>query len=276
MRATCQVADGPNGNPALVMALVTGNVFMPGKGMSFVLYAVVLVVSVASVMMGLDWLATPPTAVPKSVQTVRAPARPAAPRPAEVGKVESAKNAPREVAATTGKANSTTVPETDPMKSAQAKANATDSTAVSTANQSGVAAVAPETAGSAPASAIDNPQAGGADGSPGIIVNEEGVAAQANAPSPRCDVQACSARYHSFTASDCTYQPFDGPRRLCTVGNPPRQVSESPANAQTSDASKPAASSACNYDACGDAYRSFDPATCTYQPYEGPRRQCTK
>lgn len=32
----------------------------------------------------------------------------------------------------------------------------------------------------------------------------------------RCNVAACSGFYHSFRASDCTYQPFDGgPRRLC-------------------------------------------------------------
>jgi hypothetical protein len=33
---------------------------------------------------------------------------------------------------------------------------------------------------------------------------------------PACNVQACEAAYRSFTASDCTYQPLDGPRRLCT------------------------------------------------------------
>ena len=264
---------------------------MPGKGVSFLLYAVVLVVSVTSVMMGLDWLSTPPTVVPKSVQTVRAPAKPVAPRPADVNTVASIKTAPKKTATTTGKADSTTVPQTgavvaktDAVQSMQASAGATDSTAVSTAGQPDVAVVAPETAGSAPVSAIDNPQADGADGTASIITNEDGTAAQANAPSLRCDVQACSARYHSFTAIDCTYQPFDGPRRLCTVGNPPGQASDSPANVQTSDASKPAASSAskpaasssCNYDACADAYRSFDPATCTWLPFEGPRRLCTK
>src|SRR6185312_12278241 len=31
-----------------------------------------------------------------------------------------------------------------------------------------------------------------------------------------CNVSACSAAYHSFRASDCTYQPFGGERRLCT------------------------------------------------------------
>ena len=31
----------------------------------------------------------------------------------------------------------------------------------------------------------------------------------------QCNVDACGAAYHSFTASDCTYQPTSGPRRLC-------------------------------------------------------------
>ena len=39
---------------------------------------------------------------------------------------------------------------------------------------------------------------------------------QAPAAAPACNVQACEAAYRSFTAADCTYQPLDGPRRLCT------------------------------------------------------------
>jgi hypothetical protein len=31
----------------------------------------------------------------------------------------------------------------------------------------------------------------------------------------RCNVSACAAAYRSFRASDCTYQPFDGTRRVC-------------------------------------------------------------
>ncbi|TLP43124.1 MULTISPECIES: BA14K family protein [Cohaesibacter] len=30
----------------------------------------------------------------------------------------------------------------------------------------------------------------------------------------------------------------------------------------------------CNYRACSYRYRSFDPASCTFQPYNGPRRYC--
>jgi hypothetical protein len=32
----------------------------------------------------------------------------------------------------------------------------------------------------------------------------------------RCNVNACTAAYRSFRAADCTYQPSDGPRRLCS------------------------------------------------------------
>jgi hypothetical protein len=38
----------------------------------------------------------------------------------------------------------------------------------------------------------------------------------------RCDISACAAAYHSFRASDCTYQSFDGPRRVCE--KPPQGV----------------------------------------------------
>jgi len=40
----------------------------------------------------------------------------------------------------------------------------------------------------------------------------------ADAPQPavRCNVNACATAYpHSFRATDCTYQPSNGPRRLC-------------------------------------------------------------
>jgi|SRR6185369_15143813 BA14K-like protein len=38
----------------------------------------------------------------------------------------------------------------------------------------------------------------------------------ASEPEVRCNVDACTAAYRSFTRSDCTYQPSNGPRRLCT------------------------------------------------------------
>jgi len=35
------------------------------------------------------------------------------------------------------------------------------------------------------------------------------------AGAPQCNVAACTAAYHSFTAADCTYQPTNGPRQFC-------------------------------------------------------------
>ncbi len=40
-------------------------------------------------------------------------------------------------------------------------------------------------------------------------------ATQATSQANACNVDACSAAYRSFRESDCTYQPFEGPRRIC-------------------------------------------------------------
>jgi len=41
-----------------------------------------------------------------------------------------------------------------------------------------------------------------------------------------CDVAACAARYLSFRASDCTYQPYDGPRQVCEPSRHSQRSSE--------------------------------------------------
>jgi BA14K-like protein len=48
------------------------------------------------------------------------------------------------------------------------------------------------------------------------------AAAPAETPSPLCDVDACAAAYRTFQASDCTYAPSLGVRRLCTKGKRPQ------------------------------------------------------
>ncbi|MCK9919675.1 BA14K family protein [Microbacteriaceae bacterium K1510] len=52
---------------------------------------------------------------------------------------------------------------------------------------------------------------------PATTAAAEASEARAQAPSapPGCNVSACEAHYKSFRAADCTYQPNDGPRRLC-------------------------------------------------------------
>ena len=44
----------------------------------------------------------------------------------------------------------------------------------------------------------------------------------ANPAAELCDVNACAMAYRSFRATDCTYQPNFGPRRLCDKGKSPQ------------------------------------------------------
>jgi BA14K-like protein len=44
---------------------------------------------------------------------------------------------------------------------------------------------------------------------------DEAQAAAVQPAQAKCDLQACAAAYRSFSAADCTYQPYEGPRRLC-------------------------------------------------------------
>ncbi len=260
---------------------------MPGRGMSFILYVVVLVVSLSSVMMGLDWLSTPPPPIPKSVQTASAPVKTAvgkatvgeaAIKAAAAGKTATVKtDASKTDASKTG--SSKTASSKNPESKTAARKPATP--AVATTGEASHTAVAPAAANADAATQPDaaGGQGGGtSDNTLSAMANETdsgGADAQANA-GPRCDVQACAAHYRSFDPTDCTYQPFDGPRRLCTVGHPPQQASDTATGVETSDASREPASSSCNVQACAAAYQSFDAATCTWQPYDGPRRPCDK
>jgi hypothetical protein len=56
-----------------------------------------------------------------------------------------------------------------------------------------------------------------ADAKPAAAQISEGQtsSAQTSSSSPRCNVSLCETYYHSFRASDCTYQPYSGPRQYC-------------------------------------------------------------
>ena len=73
----------------------------------------------------------------------------------------------------------------------------------------GTAAVKATATGESASSSGDTPSAAAA----AVAQPAAQLAAQQN--SNRCDVRACASAYRSFRASDCTYQPFQGPRRLC-------------------------------------------------------------
>lgn len=42
-----------------------------------------------------------------------------------------------------------------------------------------------------------------------------GITTSEGRHAPSCNIRACSRSYRSFRASDCTYQPYRGERRLC-------------------------------------------------------------
>ncbi len=96
--------------------------------------------------------------------------------------------------------------------------------------------------------------------------------------SEKCDIEACKQAYFTFNPADCTYQPGNGPRRLCTKGTPPSaRPAQTPAQEIRADtAAAPQVSNKCDIDACKQAYFTFNPADCTYQPSNGPRRLCRK
>lgn len=112
-----------------------------------------------------------------------------------------------------------------------------------------------------PKAAAVAPAAVNAGAAPKIIDEAQKPAA------PACNIDACTAAYRTFRASDCTYAPSFGVRRLCTKGAP---------EAAEAQAVAPPPVPGCHIRACAESYSSFNPQDCTYQPLEGPRQLCKK
>jgi hypothetical protein len=115
---------------------------------------------------------------------------------------------------------------------------------------------------------------------PAIMAPEQNPAQADAAAQSKCDVSACSAAYRSFRAEDCTWQPYDGPRRFCDKGTPPGNIASIDGKSGDTTASiggEPiTVSNKCDVAACRQAYFTFDPVDCTYQPSPGPRRLCER
>jgi hypothetical protein len=213
--------------------------------MSLVVYFFVALIAAGSVLFGLDFVPAPMSPMPASKYELRAAVPPSSPAPV-VSKAE-----PK--------------PEAKP----DVKAAAPVAAAPAVAARPLATGKADTISGMASPNALDQQPAS-------IAAAEPGVAAAAPQAAPRCDVAACAFAYRSFTAADCTYQPSDGPRRLCAKGTPP--VADPAAATVAPAASAPEArAQACNVAACAQSYpRSFIAADCTFQPSDGPRRMCTK
>jgi hypothetical protein len=174
--------------------------------MQFLLYLTVLMVSISTVLLEVHWLTTPSPHPKPAVQT---------PVPVPVPKAEGPSVAlspiyptkPEPVQAT---ANPQQPPATQaPAQQSQTPANSVPVTPKPPAETTGMATRAEDTAQSpgAPATTaatrIEDRQA-------------STVPPKATTARNRCDAQACASAYKSFRASDCSYQPYEGERRLCT------------------------------------------------------------
>jgi outer membrane biosynthesis protein TonB len=188
------------------------------RKMQFLVYLTVLMVSISTVLLEVHWLTSPPPQPKPAVQaasvspppTVEGPTAalsPVYPKPAE-----------------TTPATPSSEPQSQPQQS-QPSSNAAAAPAAVAANPepqkpaaetTGVATRVNESKESATASAASVP---------------------ATTSNNHCDVQACSSAYQSFRASDCTYQPFEGARRVCekaSVQHTARDQTERPERRQWS------------------------------------------
>ena len=156
-----------------------------GGAMRLAVYGAVLAIALGSVLLGLDWLSAPMTPMVDTKAGLSAAAPPMSVPPAA-----ATANAP---AALSAPPITNAGPPVTSAAPAAPRANI------------GAPIIAPTlTPPPSPPTSATGAQAA------------TNVPAAAPAPQVRCNVDACTAAYRSFTPADCTYQPSNGPRRLCT------------------------------------------------------------
>src|SRR5215470_9865902 len=163
--------------------------FTEGEAMQLAVYGAVLAIALGSVLLGLDWVSAPmsPMVDTKAGLSAAAPPLPPAPIRATV----AVPNTPAAPPAPVPVQPNISAPVSPPVPTAP-RANF------------GAPIIAP---GLTP-----SPSASSEAATPAAT---EAPAATAEPPA-HCNVNACTAAYRSFRAADCTYQPSDGPRRLCS------------------------------------------------------------
>lgn len=155
--------------------------------MSRLAYFAVLMVALGSVLFGLDWQSAPMSPMPETrlaLQAASASAPPPMSRAVPAGPTGGLSTA---APAKTGAAANAGGATTGQKVSVQTNAKQPGSS--NAANPS-------------PSAAADKANAALAQ------IAVEGTQL-------KCNARACASAYQSFQASDCTYQPRNGPRRLC-------------------------------------------------------------
>jgi hypothetical protein len=130
----------------------------------------------------------------------------------------------------------------------------------------------------------------------GIMYDQHALksAAQSPAPTTEREVQSLNPPAESFsrpatpigptpettktsTLSSNSTSQMNKPQDIQRPMDDSRKTNELPAvESARATASNAVQRAKCNIQACENAYRSFDPANCTYLPANGPRRTCRK
>lgn len=192
------------------------------RAMQFLVYLTVLMASVSTILLEVHWLTSP---APPAKPAIQASASPPTPKtegpnaalspvyPKKAGAPPPADSASN-VQLSTAVAMPQTAPVPQPGAAVPEQQAAAQSTAAATPLQRPAATVTHEDDARQQAAGATN-------------VSHQAVQQTAAAPSGnRCDIQACADAYKSFRASDCTYQSFEGPRRVCGKSSVQRAARE--------------------------------------------------
>jgi len=191
--------------------------FEASGAMAFLAYLVVLIFAGGAALFGLDLITAPLPEHHNAPPQLSAASKPnkVAKRQADVERHDTAAN--NKDLTPVYPANPGGVREVGADKASTTASNASSSPARETTGAAPAAAAA-ETSTPAPKPAVKtaevSPPTKDAPPAAPAVVPTQAVAQQS---AGHCDVQACSSAYRSFRASDCTYQPFEGPRRACTA-----------------------------------------------------------
>lgn len=171
--------------------------------MQFLVYLVAVLVSVGGILVELDWLTKPKLETKSPVQVATAVVPPRA-----VPKIAGPTEGPSPIYSAKREAEKT--------NDAPAAAETTGAAAAEPVTEPPVPAVAQAKVEPQPAAPVESapqlrPQIAPAPPTPAPV-----QAAAVQAPNS-CDVQGCASAYQSFRASDCTYQPMQGPRKICSA-----------------------------------------------------------
>lgn len=172
--------------------------------MAFLLYFFVLLISAAGVMFGLD-LATSPLPSTPNVPIGRS-VQHAASRP-EPRHVDAQPDAERKVARASDEVAEdralTPIYPASPGPAAPMQARPAEPAETTAAEPDAIQ----QAQTNAPREETEDTVA--------TVAAQTSAPASATASDQRCNIDACASAYRSFTSSDCTYQPLQGPRRLC-------------------------------------------------------------